>query len=68
METEFHVEGSRETETRKYREPPGGRTEQASILARKADRRQERAGPYRKPTQVGGERILRCSSESRPRN
>ena len=38
------------------------------MLPRKAPKRQSRSGPYRKPTQVGEESILRCSSESWLRN
>ena len=38
------------------------------ILARKVVERVAYYGPYRKPTQVGEESILRCSSESRLRN
>ena len=38
------------------------------ILARKVGDRQAYDVPYRKPTQVGEESILRCSSESRLRN
>ena len=38
------------------------------ILARKVGDRVAYHVPYRKPTQVGEERILRCSSESWLRN
>ncbi len=62
------VEGRRETESRQYGEPSGEPTEQVTILARKACSAPRVGRPYRKPTQVGGERILRRSSESRPRN
>ena len=68
MLTEMHVEGRRETETRQYREASAERTEQAIILARKSVDRVAHYDPYRKPTQVGEERILRCSSESWLRN
>ena len=37
-------------------------------LPRKSSKRLLLSCPYRKPTQVVKERILRCSSESRPRN
>ena len=33
-----------------------------------SSKKSERSGPYRKPTQVVEERILRCSSESWLRN
>ena len=40
-----------------------------NMLSRKASNRYKFRGyPYRKPTQVVGERILRCSSESWLRN
>ena len=68
MATEVHVEGRRETETRQYREASAERTELVIILARKSCDRVAHHDPYRKPTQVGEERILRCSSESRLRN
>ena len=68
MATEVHVKGRRETETRQYREASAERTAQVIRLARKSEIRVEVCGPYRKPTQVGEERILRCSSESWLRN
>ena len=63
-----HVKGRRETESRQYRESPDKRIAQVIKLARKSVYRQAQHDPYRKPTQVGEERILRCSSESRLRN
>ena len=55
-------------ETRQYRDASAERTAQVIILARKSADRVAYGGPYRKPTQVGKERILRCSSESWLRN
>jgi hypothetical protein len=45
-----------------------GRSEAADALPRKAGAASAAGGPYRKPTQVVGKNILRCSSESRLRN
>ena len=53
---------------RQYSESSDEVIETVNILARKAWKRVAYCGPYRKPTQVGEERILRCSSESRLRN
>ena len=53
---------------RKYRESSDDLIVRVIILARKANDRVAYYVPYRKPTQVGEERILRCSSESRLRN
>ena len=55
-------------EPRKYREPPGERRAQVIKLPRNALAPWKAPGPYRKPTQVGGESIPRRSSESWPRN
>ena len=53
---------------RQYTESSDDVIARVIILARKAIDREAYDGPYRKPTQVGEERILRCSSESRLRN
>ena len=45
-----------------------GRSEAANTLPRKGAEAPAAGGPYRKPTQVVGKKILRCSSESRLRN
>ena len=62
------MKGVRAIETRQYRAPSGNRIVQVIIPARKAHERVAQGDQYRKPTQVGEERILRCSSESRLRN
>ena len=56
------------TEQRQYTESSDDVIARVTILARKADDRVAHDVPYRKPTQVGEESILRCSSESRLRN
>ena len=56
------------TELRKYTESSDEVIVRVIRLARKVGDRQAYDVPYRKPTQVGEERILRCSSESRLRN
>ena len=56
------------TEIRQYSESSDELIARVIILARKVGDRQAHDVPYRKPTQVGEERILRCSSESRLRN
>ena len=53
---------------RQYTESSDEVIERVIILARKVGDRVAYYVPYRKPTQVGEERILRCSSESRLRN
>ena len=62
------MKGGSASETRQYRESSDDRTAQVTIPARKARERAAQGDQYRKPTQVGEERILRCSSESRLRN
>ena len=58
-----------DAETQKYCEASAEQIENVSRLPRKSAKHPESLRyPYRKPTQVVKERILRCSSESWLRN
>ena len=64
----FAVKCARDAETQQYTEASAEVIEKVNRLPRKSSKRSLLSYPYRKPTQVVKERILRCSSDSWLRN